>query len=56
MHPTILRVGSVELHSYGLLLAIAFLVGIQLFLSRGAKRGLPEEKLSTLSLLLLVLA
>jgi phosphatidylglycerol:prolipoprotein diacylglycerol transferase len=47
---------GLELHSYGLLLAIAFLLGIQLFLRRGVRRGLPEEKLSTLSLLLLVLA
>ena len=56
MYPTILKFGRVELHSYGLLLAIAFLVGIQLFLKRGVKRGLSEEKLSALSLLLLVLA
>ena len=56
MHPTLFRFHGLELHSYGLLLAIAFLVGIQLLLKRGAKRGLPEDKLSTLSLLLLVLA
>ena len=56
MHPTIFRFHGFELHSYGLLLAIAFLVGIQLFLKRGADRGLPEDKLSTLSLILLVLA
>ena len=56
MHPTLVRFHGLELHSYGLLLAIAFLVGIQLFLRRGARRGLPEDKLSTLSLLLLVLA
>ena len=56
MHPTLFRFHGLELHSYGLLLAIAFLVGIQLFLKRGAERGLPEDKLSTLSLLLLVLA
>ena len=56
MHPTLFRFHGLELHSYGLLLAIAFLVGIQLLLKRGAQRGLPEDKLSTLSLLLLVLA
>ena len=56
MHPTLFRFHSFELHSYGLLLAIAFLVGIQLFLKRGAERGLPEETLSTLSLIILVLA
>jgi len=56
VHPTILKLGNLELHSYGLLLAVAFLVGIQLFLKRGVRRGLPEERLSTLSLILLVLA
>ncbi len=56
MYPTIFKFHGLELHSYGLLLAIAFLVGIQLFLKRGVRRGLPEDKLSTLSLLLLVLS
>lgn len=56
MHPTILKFGSFAIHSYGLLLAVAFLVAIQLFLMRGRARGLPEDRLSTLSLWLLVLA
>ena len=56
MYPTIFQFHGLALHSYGLLLAIAFLVGIQLFLKRGVERGLPEDKLSTLSLILLVLA
>jgi len=56
VHPTIVKFGSFAIHSYGLLLAIAFLVAIQLFLVRGKARGLPEDRLSTLSLWLLVLA
>lgn len=56
MHPTLLKFGSFAIHSYGLLLAIAFLAAIQLFLARGRARGLPEDRLSTLSLWLLVLA
>lgn len=56
MHPTIVKFGSFAIHSYGLLLAIAFLAAIQLFLVRGRARGLPEDRLSTLSLWLLVLA
>lgn len=56
MHPTVVKFGSFAIHSYGLLLAIAFLVAIQLFLARGRARGLPEDRLSTLSLWLLVLA
>ena len=56
MHPTIFQYGTFAIHSYGLLLAVAFLVSIQIFLARGKARGIPEERLSTLSLWLLVLA
>jgi phosphatidylglycerol:prolipoprotein diacylglycerol transferase len=56
VHPTILKIGTFAVHSYGLLLAIAFLAGIQLFLSRGHARGLSVDRLSTLSLWLLILA
>lgn len=56
MHPTLVKFGTFAIHSYGLLLAVAFLASIQLFLARGRARGLPEDRLSTLSLWLLVLA
>lgn len=56
MHPTLLKFHGLELHSYGLLLAIAFLLGIQIFLLRARARGLPEEAMQSLSLLLLVFA
>ncbi len=56
MHPTLWKFSGLELHSYGLLLAIAFLLGIQIFVSRARARGIPEESMQTLSLWLLVLA
>jgi len=56
VHPTLLKFHGIELHSYGLLLAIAFLLGIQIFVARARARGLPEEAMHTLSLWLLVLA
>jgi phosphatidylglycerol:prolipoprotein diacylglycerol transferase len=56
VHPTVVKFGTFAIHSYGLLLAVAFLASIQLFLARGRARGLPEDRLSTLSLWLLVLA
>lgn len=56
MHPTLWKFNGLELHSYGLLLAIAFLLGIQIFVSRARARGVPEEPMQTLSLWLLVLA
>lgn len=56
MHPILWKFQGLELHSYGLLLAIAFLLGIQIFVSRARARGVPEEPMQTLSLWLLVLA
>ena len=56
MHPTLLKFGSFQIHSYGLLLAIAFLVAIQIFVVRGKRRGIPEDALHTVSLVLLILA
>ncbi len=56
MHPTLVKLGTFAIHSYGLLLAIAFLASIQVFLARGRARGQPEDRLSTLSLWLLILA
>jgi phosphatidylglycerol:prolipoprotein diacylglycerol transferase len=56
VHPTLFKFQGIELHTYGLLLAIAFLVGIQLFVARARARGLPEEPMHTLALWLLVLA
>jgi len=56
VHPTLFRWGSFQIHSYGLLLAIAFLVSIQIFVARGKRRGIPEEALHTISLVILVLA
>lgn len=56
MHPTILKIGSFAIHSYGLLLAIGFLLAIQIFVSRGKRRGIPEDSLHTISLVILVLA
>jgi len=56
VHPTLVHFGHFAIHSYGLMLAIAFLVAIQIFLARGRARGLSEDRLSTLSLWLLVLA
>ena len=56
MHPTLFKFHGLELHTYGLLLAIAFLLGIQIFVARARARGIPEEPMHSLSLLILLLA
>ena len=56
MHPTVLKIGSFAVHSYGLLLAVGFLLAIQIFVSRGKRRGISEDSLHTVSLVILILA
>ncbi len=56
MHPSIFKFHTFEVHSYGLMLAIAFLVAIQIFVARGKRRGFPEDSLHTVSLVILILA
>jgi phosphatidylglycerol:prolipoprotein diacylglycerol transferase len=54
MFPTILKIGPVGLHSYGLMLALAFIIGIAM-VQRGAQRlGVPREAVADLGLWILV--
>ena len=56
MYPTIVKIGSFAIHSYGLLLAVGFLLAIQIFVSRGKRRGIAEDSLHTIALVILILA
>jgi len=56
VHPTVVKFGSFAIHSYGLLLAVGFLLAIQIFVSRGKRRGISEDSLHTVSLVILILA
>ncbi|MEO0102802.1 MAG: prolipoprotein diacylglyceryl transferase [candidate division WOR-3 bacterium] len=53
MFPIILRIGSFNIYSYGLMLFLAFLVGIKLTASRAKKFGVKEELISNLALYIL---
>ncbi len=56
MIPTLFKVGPLEIHSYGLMLAVAFIVGMQLALAEASRRRLDEARLSALSFWILILA
>jgi phosphatidylglycerol---prolipoprotein diacylglyceryl transferase len=56
MHPEILHWGIVHIRSYGLMLAVAFLVGTWLGLAEARRRGLDEDKLVSVLLVALVAA
>jgi phosphatidylglycerol:prolipoprotein diacylglycerol transferase len=54
--PTLFEFGPIQIHSYGLALAIAFVIGTQLALAEAARRRLPESRLASLCLWILALA
>jgi phosphatidylglycerol:prolipoprotein diacylglycerol transferase len=54
--PTLFHIGPLEIHSYGLMLAVAFIVGMQVALSEAGQRKLDEGRLSALCLWIMVLA
>jgi len=54
--PTLFKIGPLEIHSYGLLLAVAFLTGMQVALAEARRRGLDQERLSALCLWIMVFA
>lgn len=54
MHPEIVHWGFLHIRSYGLMLAIAFLVGTWLALRECRRRGLDEDRMVTVILIALV--
>ncbi len=54
MHPEILHLGPVHIRSYGLMLALAFLVGTWVSLLEARRRGLDEDRIVTVILAALV--
>lgn len=56
MFPVLLRLGRFEIHSYGLLLALSFLVGIYWAMRRGEKRSIPKNTIMDLSLIIVIAA
>ena len=54
MHPEILQIGPLHLRSYGLTLALAFVLGLGLALREGTRRGLNPDKLIDVGLVVLV--
>ncbi len=54
MIPELLRLGPIHLHSYGVMMAVAFLVGTWLGLLEAKRRGLDEDKLLNVVIVTLV--
>jgi len=56
VHPTLFKLGPIEIHSYGLMLAISFLIGILLASYRAKKQGLNPDKIMDLSIIIVISA
>ncbi len=56
MHPILLKFGRFEIFSYGVLLAISFLVGIYWGMARAEKRGIDRNHIMDLSIIIVLCA
>lgn len=54
MFPEILSVGRFSLRSYGVMLAIAFFLGIILAVKRASERGIPAKFMNDLSMIIII--
>lgn len=54
MHRTLLEIGPITIHSYGFFLALSFALGIWLAGRRAEKRGIPAERITDVSLIIIV--
>jgi phosphatidylglycerol---prolipoprotein diacylglyceryl transferase len=54
LYPVILKLGAFELRSYGLMLAISFILGIYWSISRAKKRGVDPNHVMDLSVLVII--
>jgi phosphatidylglycerol---prolipoprotein diacylglyceryl transferase len=56
MHPVLVRIGPLTIHSYGVFIAAGFLIGLFLAVRQGKKQGIPEEKIMDITFYLLLSA
>ena len=56
MFPTLFQFGSFALHTYGLFIAVGFLLGIGLALKESRRKGIPSEKILDLSFFIIISA
>jgi phosphatidylglycerol:prolipoprotein diacylglycerol transferase len=56
VHPVILQIGPLTIHSYGVLFALSFAMGILLAVTRCRGRGVSTEEMTDLALVILVSA
>lgn len=56
MHPILFKIGSLPVNSYGLMLAVSFLLGVRLATKRALRLGIPSDDTVNLSIWIMVAA
>jgi phosphatidylglycerol:prolipoprotein diacylglycerol transferase len=56
VHSKLFQIGPLEIHSYGLMLAISFLIGIYFSMYRAKKQGIDPNKIIDLSVIIVISA
>lgn len=56
MHPVLFRIGSIPLNSYGLALAVSFLLGVKLAARRSAGKGISSDDITTMGVWVMMAA
>ncbi len=54
MHPIFIRLGPLDIHTYGVLVAIGFIVGLAMAGRRARSEGIPVEQISDLGVWLII--
>jgi len=56
MHPVLFHIGSVPLNSYGLALAVSFLLGVKLAARRSSARGISSDDVTSMGVWIMLAA
>ena len=56
MHPVLIRIGPLTIHSYGLFIAAGFLIGLSLAVHQAKKQGISAERITDIGFYLLLSA
>jgi phosphatidylglycerol---prolipoprotein diacylglyceryl transferase len=54
MHPDLIKIGLLTVHTYGALIAIGFLVGLFIAIRTGRRNGIDSQKIMDMGLLLII--
>ncbi len=54
MHPELFRVGPFAVHSYGVMLALSFILGIFIAVKKGEQRGIKGEEIVNLGFIIII--